>query len=103
MLRIQAHSLLRIRAHTGTVGSATLSVPPARMPKRKNLVGLNVRMLRRKGELSQAALAARCQRQGWDIDRFTVARIEAGTRWVGDFEVVELAKALRVSLLRLYG
>lgn len=73
------------------------------MPKRKNLVGEYVRRLRNEIGLSQAELAARCQRQGWDIDRFTVARIEAGSRWVGDFEVIELAKALRASLLQLYG
>lgn len=76
---------------------------PARMPKRKNLVGEQVRRLRYQLGLSQEELAARCQRQGWDIDRFTIARIEAGTRWVGDFEVVELAKALRTSVVRLYG
>lgn len=75
----------------------------AQMPKRKNLVGGYVRRLRDEIGLSQAELAARCQRQGWDIDRFTIARIEAGSRWVGDFEVIELAKALRAPLLRLYG
>lgn len=73
------------------------------MPKRKNLVGEQVRRLRNEIGLSQDELAARCQRQGWDIDRFTVARIEAGSRWVGDFEVIELAKALRATLLQLYG
>ena len=73
------------------------------MPKRKNLVGEHVRRLRNEIGLSQAELAARCQRQGWDIDRFTIARIEAGSRWVGDFEVIELAKALRSPLLQLYG
>ena len=73
------------------------------MLKRKNVVGPHVRRLRDHSGLSQAELAARCQRQGWDIDRFTIARIEAGSRWVGDFEVIELAKALRAPLLRLYG
>jgi len=76
---------------------------PAQMPKRKNLVGEHVRRLRYQLGLSQEELAARCQRQGWDVDRFTIARIEGGTRWVGDFEVVELAKALRTTLLQLYG
>ena len=73
------------------------------MRKRKNLVGEYVRRFRDEIGLSQAELAARCQRQGWDIDRFTIARIEAGSRWVGDFEVIELAKALRAPLLGLYG
>ena len=70
---------------------------------RKNIVGPNVRRLRSNSGLSQAELAARCQRQGWDIDRFTIARIEAGSRWVGDAEVLELAKALRVPFQQLYG
>lgn len=72
------------------------------MNRRKNVVGEQVRHLRNQTGLSQEELAARCQRQGWDIDRFTIARIEAGTRWVGDFEVIELARALRTTLLRLY-
>ena len=44
--------------------------------------------------LSQAALAAACQRVGWDIDRNTIAKIEGQMRWVGDFELLYLAKAL---------
>lgn len=75
----------------------------AQMPKRKNVVGEQVRRIRYHNGLSQEELAARCQRQGWDIDRFTIARIEAGSRWVGDFEVIELAKALRTTVVRLYG
>jgi hypothetical protein len=35
-------------------------------------------------------LPAKCQRLGWDIGRDTVAKIEAGIRWVGDFELVYL-------------
>lgn len=73
------------------------------MPKRKNVVGEQVRRIRYHYGLSQEELAARCQRQGWDIDRFTIARIEAGSRWVGDFEVIELARALRTTVVRLYG
>jgi transcriptional regulator with XRE-family HTH domain len=73
------------------------------MAARKNVTGEYVRRIRFQSGLSQAELAARCQRQGWDIDRFTIARIEAGSRWVGDSEVLELAKALRVPLLRLFG
>jgi len=73
------------------------------MPKRKNLTGEYVRRIRYRSGLSQSELAARCQRQGWDIDRFTIARIESGSRWVGDFEALELARVLRVPLLALFG
>ena len=64
----------------------------------RNIVGPQVRRLRFERNLSQAAFAAKCQRIGWDIGRDTVAKIEAGTRWVGDFELVYLARALGVSL-----
>lgn len=74
----------------------------AHQAKRKNLVGIYVRRIRSGIGLSQSELAARCQRQGWDIDRFTIARIEMGSRWVGDYEVLELAKALKVDFQELY-
>jgi DNA-binding XRE family transcriptional regulator len=31
---------------------------------------------------------------GWDIERDTIAKIEDGRRWVGDSELLELARAL---------
>jgi hypothetical protein len=48
--------------------------------------------------LSQAALAAVWQRVGWDIDRNTIAKIEGRLRWVGDFELVYLAKAFKCQI-----
>lgn len=58
--------------------------------------------LRYKRGLSQPELAARCQRMGWNIGRDTVAKIEDGRRWVGDFELVGLAEALEVPIMSLY-
>jgi transcriptional regulator with XRE-family HTH domain len=52
--------------------------------------------------LSQPALAAKCQLLGWDIARDTIAKIEAQKRWVGDLELIYLARSLRVPLHRLY-
>jgi transcriptional regulator with XRE-family HTH domain len=37
-----------------------------------------------------------------DIGRDTVAKIEAGSRWIGDFELVYLARALGVPLRELF-
>jgi len=71
------------------------------MKKTKNVVGPQVRRLRDKSGLSQGKLAAACQRLGWDISRDTIAKIEGGSRWVGDFEVVYLGKALKVSAASL--
>jgi len=64
--------------------------------KLKNVVGPIVAQLRNAEALSQAALAARCQRLGWDIARDTIAKIEGGSRCVTDTEIVYLAEALKV-------
>jgi transcriptional regulator with XRE-family HTH domain len=68
----------------------------------KNIVGPQVRRLRVAANLSQAALAAACQRVGWDIDRNTIAKVEGQMRWVGDFELVFLTKALKCRLEDLF-
>jgi hypothetical protein len=52
---------------------------------------------------SQAKLSAECQLSGWDIGRETIALIESQTRWVGDFELKTLAKALKVPIASLVG
>jgi len=65
----------------------------------QNIVGKRVReaRLKFKPALSQAELAARLETDGWKISRGTVAKLEMGDRRVTDFEVVALAKALKVS------
>lgn len=68
---------------------------------RQNLVGERVRKMRMASDLSQEALAARCQAGGWDVSRGTFAKIEAGVRRVNDAEVVILAKALRCTVADL--
>jgi transcriptional regulator with XRE-family HTH domain len=68
----------------------------------KNIVGPQMRRIRFERGLSQPALAAVCQRQGWDVGRDTIAKIEAGNRWVGDFELLFLARALDVRMERLF-
>lgn len=68
----------------------------------KNIVGPQVRRLRNASGMSQNALAAACQRCGWDIERDTISKIEGGRRWVGDAELVELAKALGRPVVDLF-
>lgn len=73
------------------------------MPKApKNIVGPQVRRLRSASGMSQNALAEACQRCGWDIERDTISKIEGGRRWVGDAELVELAKALERPVVDLF-
>ena len=71
------------------------------MPRPKNIVGPQVRRFRDQRGWSQAVLAAKCQMAGWDISRSIVAAIEGRVRWVGDFELMMLAKILRTNPLDL--
>jgi transcriptional regulator with XRE-family HTH domain len=68
------------------------------MQRSRNIIGPQLRRLRCAAELSQPALAAKCQRIGWDIERDTIAKIEGQTRWVSDAELVMLARCFRVSI-----
>jgi len=65
----------------------------------KNIVGKKVREARHKNKpaLSQKELAAKLELDGWKISRSTLSKIEAGIRQVTDFEVMALAKTLKVS------
>lgn len=49
-------------------------------------------------EINQADLAARLQVAGITMERDSVSRIEIGTRFVTDYELVVLAKVLGVSM-----
>ena len=66
----------------------------------KNIVGPRIRQarLRSRPRLTQQQLADRVARLGGHIDRAGIGKIEVGLRCVCDFEVVVLAKALKVSV-----
>lgn len=65
---------------------------------RKNLCGENVRLARLKLKLSQSELAAKLQLEEIILERDSISRIEAGTRFVADYELKALAKILNVSV-----
>ena len=69
---------------------------------RKNIIGKNVRNLRHKAKLTQEQLAARLQVSGYEFDRLTILRIEAGNRFIADYEVKALAEAFNISIEKLY-
>jgi HTH-type transcriptional regulator, cell division transcriptional repressor len=73
------------------------------MKRIRNIVGLHVRKARAKSKppLTQRELSMRVIRYGADIDRAGIAKIETGIRCVLDYEVLALAKALRVSVVWL--
>jgi len=68
------------------------------MARPKNIVGPQLHRLRNARGWSQAQLAAKCQLAGWGVSRGIVAAIEGRVRWVGDFELVMLARVLRVDV-----
>lgn len=70
----------------------------------RNVIGPRVRKYRELHGWSQSTLAARCQAAsgaGWHITRDVVALIERRVRWIGDFELVLLAKVLEVPVTDL--
>lgn len=69
----------------------------------KNLIGERVKELRTERQLSQKALAEQLQLAGYGFSDLTVLRIEQGTRFVPDYEVVALAEYFQVSCEYLLG
>ena len=70
---------------------------------RKNICGARVYEARTKKRLTQSELSARLQVRGITLKRDSISRIEIGTRFVADYEVVEIAKVLDVSPMWLLG
>lgn len=68
---------------------------------RKNLCGDKVRQARQKQRISQSDLAARLQIAGVIIERDSISRIEAGTRFVADYELKIIAEVLKVDVMWL--
>ena len=69
----------------------------------KNICGQRVKDARKKMKLSQEELAARLQVEGVNIERDSVSRIEIGTRFVADYELLILCKILNVTPTYLLG
>lgn len=68
---------------------------------KKNLCGDKVRQARQKQRISQSDLAARLQVAGVIIERDSISRIEAGTRFVADYELKIIAEVLNVDVMWL--
>ncbi len=58
----------------------------------KNIIGKKLKQLRKEKNLTQKQLAEKLQLQGHDFSDLTILRIEQGTRFVPDYEVVILAE-----------
>ena len=71
------------------------------MNGRNNVCGVTVAKLRKAEGISQRELADRLQRNGLDVDKNAVQRIESGQRFVTDIELVALARVLSVPITDL--
>lgn len=69
----------------------------------KNISGERIKEARKRLQLSQEMLAAKLQVEGINIERDSVSRIEIGTRFVADYELLALCRILNVSPNYLLG
>ena len=63
----------------------------------RNIVGPAVRSAREAQGITQPTLVAKLNLLGWNISREVLAKIECRFRWVADFELVLLARALGIT------
>ncbi|GAA5117393.1 helix-turn-helix transcriptional regulator [Luteolibacter yonseiensis] len=70
--------------------------------KSQNLVGPQIRRLRRAAGMSQNDLAIKLQVKGWDISRGGVSKIESRLRLVNDAEIFLLAAVLGHEIKELF-
>ena len=69
----------------------------------KYIIGQRVKELRTERHMSQKALAEQLQLAGYEFSDLTILRIEQGSRFVPDYEVVALAEFFHVSCEYLLG
>jgi ribosome-binding protein aMBF1 (putative translation factor) len=71
----------------------------------KNVIGARVKKARlaAKPAITQDDLAGRLANLGIAVDRSAISRIESQTRFVMDYEVKALARALKITIGQLYG
>lgn len=71
----------------------------------RNIIGNRIRQARLKcaPPVSQEDLAGKLAAQGILLDRSAISRIENQSRYLMDYEIVALARALKVPVARLFG
>lgn len=70
---------------------------------KKNICGVRVHEARRRAKLTQEELAAKLQLAGVTIERDSISRIEIGTRFVADYELLAIANCLNITVTWLLG
>ena len=71
----------------------------------KNVIGNRIRKIRlaAKPAISQEDLSSRLAVRGITLDRSAISRIENQERYLMDYEIVAIAKCLKVSVASLFG
>lgn len=70
--------------------------------KTTNIVGKNVRALRKRAKMSQQILSNKLELMGVYVCRGSISRIEDGSRTVTDIEIYALARVLDVDISLLF-
>ena len=65
--------------------------------KSKNIIGEQIKFLRKKHNLTQKQLAEKLQLEGHEFSDLTILRIEQGKRFVPDYEIIILADFFGIS------
>jgi transcriptional regulator with XRE-family HTH domain len=71
--------------------------------ERKNICGLTIKQLRLKAGITQLELSRKLSDNNINIDRAGIAKIETGRRYVLDYEMVTIARALKVGVGKIVG
>lgn len=69
---------------------------------RANIVGYNIRRLRKSLKISQRELADNLQNIGMKVDKNAIQRMESGRRFITDIDMFYIAKVFNVSIFDLY-
>ncbi len=70
--------------------------------EKTNIIGRNVKLLRKKNKMSQQLLSDKMELLGVYVCRGSVSRIEDGSRTVTDIEIFALSKVLKVDISELF-
>lgn len=65
---------------------------------KKNIIGERLKTYRKQHKITQEDLSARLQLKGLTLDRTAISKIERGERLVPDYEVIAIAKSLKVDV-----
>ncbi len=68
----------------------------------RNMLGPTIKVYREKMGISQGCLAERLNREGINIDRTMIVKIENQTRKISDIEIYAIAKILQIKHKNLF-